>query len=206
MEVNVLMAAEQKVRNQVSYVFSKEVILKKLIQQGIISNLEFERYDQMLYDRYQMDAGTGIPRPESLPTSEQSESSYINTLTDYISLTAEAKKVMENTPGYAVQSWLRDGNTLVFLHYWELKNNPHFNVSGYEALLEYLKQPSSTLTAKKWIDSTNAIGLQSKQGKLGGTYAHPEIACEFCAWLRPEFRYSLIQSFLSTHQNWGTSE
>ena len=71
---------------------------------------------------------------------------------------------------------------------------------------EELKSPSSTLTAKKWIEATNAIGLQSKQGKNGGTYAHPEIACAFCAWLRPEFQYSLVQSFFAEHRNWRSAE
>jgi len=200
------MNAGQKARNQVSYVFSKDVILKNLLQEGLISDLEFERYDQMLYDRYQMDATTGIPRPNSLVISDETEQLYAETPVDYISLTAEAKKVFDNAPGYAVQSWLRDGNTIAFLRCWEMKNNVNFNEAGYEALLEELKNPSSTLTAKKWIEATNAIGLQSKQGKNGGTYVHPEIACAFCAWLRPEFQYSLIQSFLAAHRNWGAAE
>ncbi len=87
------MDAEQKARNQVSYVFSKEVILKNLLQEGLISDLEFERYDQMLYDRYQMDATTGIPHPNSLAVSDETEQLHTDVLIDYISLTAEAKKV-----------------------------------------------------------------------------------------------------------------
>lgn len=197
------MSEEQRTKNQVSYVFSKEVILKELLQQGTISDLEFERYDEMLYNRYQLDGDMGIPRPASLAVPNQLESPHASEEEIYISLTAEAKKIFEKGPGYAVQSWLRDGNTIAFLHYWELKNNPDFNVSGYGRLLEELRLPSSALTAKKWIETTNAIGLQSKQGKNGGTYAHPEIACVFCAWLRPEFHYALIQSFLATHQRWG---
>lgn len=200
------MEPEQKARNQVSYVFSKEVILEKLLREGVISDSEYNRYDQLLYDRYQMDASTGIPRPNCSAVSEAPGQVCAITPVDYISLTAEAKKVFENAPGYAVQSWLRDGNTIAFLHYWELKNNANFNVIGYETLLEELKSPSSTLTAKKWIEATNAIGLQSKQGKNGGTYAHPEIACAFCAWLRPEFQYSLVQSFLAAHRNWRAEE
>ncbi len=197
------MSEEQRTKNQVSYIFSKEVILRDLLQQGIISDLEFARYDEMLYDRYHLNTDMGIPRPAVPLVSDQPQPPFSSKEVVYMSLTAEAKKVFENAPGYAVQSWLRNGNTIAFLHYWELKNNADFNQAGYEALLEELKSPSLTLTAKKWIESTNAIGLQSKQGKSGGTYAHPEIACAFYAWLRPEFQYSLIQSFLAAHQNWG---
>lgn len=200
------MDAEQKARNQVSYVFSKEVILKNLLREGLISDVEFERYDQLLYNRYQINATAGILCPNNSVVSEIFEESPTDSQISYISLTAEARKVFENAPGYAVQSWLRDGNTTAFLHYWELRNNANFNVAGYETLLEELKSCSSTLTAKKWIEATNAIGLQSKQGKNGGTYAHPEIACAFCSWLRPEFQYSLIQSFLAAHKNWGAAE
>ena len=72
--------------------------------------------------------------------------------------------------------------------------------------MEEMKNPSLTLTAKKWIETTNAVGLQSKMGKNGGTYAHSEIACAFCAWLRPQFQYSLVQSFLTEHRNWRPTE
>lgn len=170
------MSDERRTKNQISYIFSKEVILKDLLQQGVISDSEFARYDEMLYDRYQLDAETGIPRSVS-PSISEPEQPFAGKETIYISLTAEAKKVFENAPGHAVQSWLRDGNTIALLHYWRVKNNPDFNTAGYEALLEELKSPSLTLTAKKWIEATNAIGLQSTQGKNGGTYAHPEIAC-----------------------------
>lgn len=201
------MDAKQKTRNHVSYIFSKETILKKLLQDGIISDSEFERYDQMLYDRYQMDASTGCPQPVSLSEAQDSTVPLQDsTLVEYISLTAAAKKVLKNEPGYAVQSWLRDMKTIEYLHFWELKNNTGFNETGYEALLEEMKNPSLTLTAKKWIETTNAVGLQSKMGKNGGTYAHPEIACAFCAWLRPQFQYSLVQSFLTEHRNWRPTE
>lgn len=106
----------------------------------------------MLYDRYQMDAATGIPRPNSLMVSDETEQLHTDVLIDYISLTAEAKKVFDNATGYAVQSWLRDGNTIAFLRCWEMRNNANFNETGYETLLEELKSPSSTLSAKKWIE------------------------------------------------------
>lgn len=151
------MDMEQRARNQVSYVFSKEVILKKLLQEGVISDLEFKRYNQLLYDRYQMDASTGIPRPISLINPETQDQSLSDVSTEYLSLTAEARMVYEDNPGYAVQSWLRSSNTIAFLHYWEQKNNANFNSSGFETLIAELKTPAATLTTKKWIDTTNAI-------------------------------------------------
>lgn len=189
------MDAEKVTQNHVSYIYSKEIILKNLLQQGIISNQDFDRYDQMLYDRYHMDSSLGISRPiissqsAELPDADQSDFTYL-------SLTDEARSVNQDQPGYVIQSWLRDRTTISFLHYWETQNNENFDAAGYKALEEELKSPTLTLTAKKWIEATRAIGLRSKQGKNGGTYAHPEIACVFRAWLHPEYQYTLVQSFL----------
>ena len=189
------MDAEKVTKNHVSYIYSKEIILKNLLQQGIISNQDFDRYDQMLYDRYHMDSSLGISRPiissqsAELPDADQSDFTYL-------SLTDEARSVNQDQPGYVIQSWLRDRTTISFLHYWETQNNENFDAAGYKALEEELKSPTLTLTAKKWIEARRAIGLRSKQGKNGGTYAHPEIACVFRAWLHPEYQYTLVQSFL----------
>jgi len=189
------MDAEKVTKNHVSYIYSKEILLKNLLQQGIISNQDFDRYDQMLYDRYHMDSSLGISRPiissqsAELPDADQSDFTYL-------SLTDEARSVNQDQPGYVIQSWLRDRTTISFLHYWETQNNENFDAAGYKALEEELKSPTLTLTAKKWIEATRAIGLRSKQGKNGGTYAHPEIACVFRAWLHPEYQYTLVQSFL----------
>lgn len=189
------MDAEKVTKNHVTYIYSKEIILKNLLQQGIISNQDFDRYDQMLYDRYHMDSSLGISRPiissqsAELPDADQSDFTYL-------SLTDEARSVNQDQPGYVIQSWLRDRTTISFLHYWETQNNENFDAAGYKALEEELKSPTLTLTAKKWIEATRAIGLRSKQGKNGGTYAHPEIACVFRAWLHPEYQYTLVQSFL----------
>ena len=189
------MDAEKVTKNHVSYIYSKEIILKNLLQQGIISNQDFDRYDQMLYDRYHMDSSLGISRPiissqsAELPDADQSDFTYL-------SLTDEARSVNQDQPGYVIQSWLRDRTTISFRHYWETQNNENFDATGYKALEEELKSPTLTLTAKKWIEATRAIGLRSKQGKNGGTYAHPEIACVFRAWLHPEYQYTLVQSFL----------
>ena len=108
------MSAEEMAKNQVSYIFSKEVILKNLLQEGLISDLEYERYDQLLYDRYQMDAATGIPRPNSLAVLEEFELSHANVPVVYISLTAAAKKVFENALGMQCRVGCAMGIPLLF--------------------------------------------------------------------------------------------
>ena len=111
----------------------------------------------------------------------------------YISLTEVARAHSEDAPGYVIQSWLRSGNTLGFLNLWEQENNPNYSETGYAELLKRKKTASFTLTPKLWIDQTKAIGIVSKQGKNGGTFAHPMIACEFASWIAPEFKMQLLK-------------
>lgn len=111
----------------------------------------------------------------------------------YISLTEVARAHSEDAPGYVIQSWLRRGNTLAFLNLWEQENNPNYSETGYAELLKRKKTASFTLTPKLWIDQTKAIGIVSKQGKNGGTFAHPMIACEFASWIAPEFKMQLLK-------------
>lgn len=111
----------------------------------------------------------------------------------YISLTEVARAHSEDAPGYVIQSWLRSGNTLAFLNLWEQENNPNYSETGYAELLKRKKTASFTLTPKLWIDQTKAIGIASKQGKNGGTFAHPMIACEFASWIAPEFKMQLLK-------------
>ena len=111
----------------------------------------------------------------------------------YISLTEVARAHNEDAPGYVIQSWLRSGNTLAFLNLWEQENNPNYSETGYAELLKRKKTASFTLTPKLWIDQTKAIGIVSKQGKNGGTFAHPMIACEFASWIAPEFKMQLLK-------------
>jgi len=111
----------------------------------------------------------------------------------YISLTEIARAHSEDAPGYVIQSWLRSGNTLAFLNLWEKENNPDYCEERYFELLEKKKAASFTLTPKLWIERTKAIGIVSKQGKAGGTFAHPMIACEFASWVAPEFKMLLLK-------------
>ena len=116
----------------------------------------------------------------------------------YISLTEVARAHSEDAPGYVIQSWLRSGNTLAFLNLWEQENNPNYSETGYAELLKRKKTASFTLTPKLWIDQTKAIGIVSKQGKNGGTFAHPMIACEFASWIAPEFKMQLLKLSLDS--------
>ena len=103
----------------------------------------------------------------------------------------------EDAPGYVIQRWLRSENTLAFLNLWEKENNPNYRDSGYIELLEKKKTASFTLTPKLWIEQTKAIGIVSKQGKSGGTFAHPMIACEFASWIAPKFKMLLLKLSLN---------
>lgn len=118
----------------------------------------------------------------------------------YISLTDIVRAHSKDAPGYVIQSWLRNGNTLAFLNLWEKENNPDYCKDGYKELLEKKKGISFTLTPKLWISQTKAIGMTSKQGKSGGTFAHPIIACEFASWLVPEFKMLLLKLSLGRKQ------
>lgn len=110
----------------------------------------------------------------------------------YISLTGIARSHHKNNPSYVIQSWMRDKNTLAFLDLWEQENNPIYNTSEYLKLLEKKSFSSFTVTVKQWVDRTKAIGIISKQGKQGGTFAHPMIACEFATWLSPKFKMLML--------------
>ena len=118
----------------------------------------------------------------------------------YVSLTELARVHSEDAPGYVIQSWLRSGNTLAFLNLWGKEHNPGYSEAGYRELLVKKKAASFTLTPKLWIDRTKAVGIVSKQGKSGGTFAHPMIACEFASWVAPEFKMLLLKLSLSREQ------
>ena len=141
-------------------------------------------------------AGYGRSKQEVLERAKRRkglESQGKNQEEGYISLTEVARAHSEDAPGYVIQSWLRSGNTLAFLNLWEQENNPNYSETGYAELLKRKKTASFTLTPKLWIDQTKAIGIVSKQGKNGGTFAHPMIACEFALWIAPEFKMQLLK-------------
>lgn len=112
---------------------------------------------------------------------------------DYISLTDMANKFGGDD---LIYSWMRSRNTVEFLGIWEHMHNPDFKGVEFDTFKKQAGLNSFRLTPKKWIDATNAIGIQSKAGRYGGgTYAHRDLAFEFGSWLSPEFKLYLIKEF-----------
>jgi hypothetical protein len=112
---------------------------------------------------------------------------------DYISLTDMAQKFGDDV---LIYSWMRNRNTLEFIGVWEQIHNPDFKGLEFATFKNQAGLNSFSLTPRKWIMATDAIGFQSKAGRYGGgTYAHKDIAFEFGSWLSPEFKLYLIKEF-----------
>jgi KilA-N domain len=113
---------------------------------------------------------------------------------DYISLTDIARRANERTD-IVISNWLRNRNTIEFLGAWEILSNPNFNPIEFDGIKQNAGLNAFVLTSKQWIEKTNAIGITSKAGKYGGTYAHTDIALEFCSWISPVFKLFLTREF-----------
>ncbi len=112
---------------------------------------------------------------------------------DFISLTDMVKSFVDDT---LIYSWMRNRNTLEFIGIWEQMNNPAFKGLEFETFKRQAGLNSFHLTPRKWIETTNAIGIISKAGRYGGgTFAHKDIAFEFGSWLSAEFKLYLIKEF-----------
>lgn len=114
---------------------------------------------------------------------------------DFISITDIAKFKDPARTDYIIQNWLRNRNTIEFLGIWEKLNNPGFNPIEFEGFRKRAGLNSFVLTAKQWVEKTNAIGIISKAGRYGGTYTHKDIAFEFASWVSVEFKLYLIKEF-----------
>ena len=112
---------------------------------------------------------------------------------DYISLTDMVKNFGDDVMIY---QWMRNRNTVEFIGVWEQLHNPKFKGLEFDTFKKQAGLNSFSLTPKKWIETTNAIGFVSKAGRYGGgTYAHKDIAFEFGTWLSPQFKLYLIKEF-----------
>lgn len=113
--------------------------------------------------------------------------------TDFISLTDMARKFGDDV---LVYNWMRNRNTLEFIGIWEQIHNPAFKGIEFETFRKEAGLNSFSMTPRKWIEATGAIGFQSRAGRHGGgTFAHKDIAFEFGSWLSPEFKLYLIKEF-----------
>lgn len=114
---------------------------------------------------------------------------------DYISLTdiARSKNVLESKD--VVKNRLRVRETLEFLGLWETINNPNFKGVEFDSFRKEAGTNAFTLSPQRWVSSTNAIGIVSKSGRGGGTFAHPDIAMEFGSCISAEFKLYLIQDY-----------
>lgn len=111
---------------------------------------------------------------------------------DYISITDMIKSKDGN---FFVTDWLRNRNTIEFLGIWEEIHNPKFNYGEFAIIKNKAGLNSYKISAKEWVEKTNAIGITSKAGRYGGTYAHKDIAFEFGMWISPKFKLLLIKEF-----------
>ena len=113
---------------------------------------------------------------------------------DYICLT-DMSKQKDGRIEIIIQNWMRNRMTIEFLGLWEKINNPKFNHIEFDVFRSKAGLNSFYLTPTQWMEKTNAIGIITKKGRYGGTYAHRDIAFEFASWLSPEFKLYLIKEF-----------
>lgn len=113
---------------------------------------------------------------------------------EFLSLT-DIARYKSDDPSSTIQNWMRGKDIIEFLGLWERLNNPNFKPLEFEGFRNKAGSNSFTISPKKWIESTNAIGIISKPGQNGGTFAHLDIAFEFASWISPEFKLYIIKDY-----------
>jgi hypothetical protein len=113
---------------------------------------------------------------------------------DFISLT-DIAKYKSDEPNDVIKNWMRSKDTIDFLGLWELLNNPNFKPVEFDGFKKEAGYNAFTMSPKKWIENTNAIGLISRAGRNGGTFAHKDIAFEFASWISAEFKLYIIKDY-----------
>ena len=120
---------------------------------------------------------------------------------EYISLTDLARYADEDDPRYPIQNWMRNKDVIAYLGLWEKLNNENFKGVEFDTFKNEAGSNKFKISPQKWIKETNAIGIISKSGNNGGTYACSDIALEFASWLSPEFKLYVIQEFERLKKN-----
>lgn len=113
---------------------------------------------------------------------------------EFISLT-DIAKYKSDEPNDVIKNWMRRKDTIEFLGLWEVLHNSEFNPVEFDGFRNAAGANAFTLSPQKWIEKTNAIGIQSKAGRYGGTYAHSDIAFEFASWVSAEFKLYIIKDY-----------
>ena len=113
---------------------------------------------------------------------------------DYLSLT-DIAKYKTDEPNVVIGSWMRNRNTIEYLGIWESLYNPGFKPHEFEGFKKQAGLNAFTLSPQKWINATGAIGIISKSGRYGGTYAHKDIAFKFASWISVEFELYIVKEF-----------
>ena len=185
--------AEEEINNlYIRVAFQYESAIGQLLDKEIIDQDLVDRHRKTFYDSLD---------EEKLRTSQKIRN-YTEIIRRYmqgmicenmVSLTELARQYSENSPGYAIQSWMRSRNTLEFLRQWEKDMNGEFDDAACEELIRQAHTTSLTVTPSLWIRKTQAVGMRVKQGKGGGVSAYPEIAADFHLWLDPSERLALVR-------------
>lgn len=113
----------------------------------------------------------------------------------YVSLTDIIKNNSPQKPATVLVSWMRNNSTLLFLEEWEKTFNPKFKVSQMADFKLQAMDNRNIISPQNFIETTSAIGIISKSGRYGGTFAHKDIALNFCYWLSPVFQVAMIRAF-----------
>ena len=121
---------------------------------------------------------------------------------EFLSLT-DIARYMSDDPTAVIQNWMRNRDVIEFLGLWERLHNPEFKPLEFEGFKKQAGANAFTMSPKKWIEATDAIGIVSKAGRYGGTYAHSDIAMSFATWISPEFQLYIMKDYrrLKTDEN-----
>ena len=184
---------EEEISNlYIRIAFQYESAIGQLLDKKIIDQDLVDRHRKAFYDSLD---------EEKLRTSQKIRN-YTENIRRYmqgmicenmVSLTELARQYSVDSPGYAIQSWMRSRNTLEFLRQWENDMNGEFDDGACEELIHQAHTTSLTVTPSLWIRRTHAVGMRVKQGKGGGVSAYPEIAADFHLWLDPAERLALVR-------------
>ena len=121
---------------------------------------------------------------------------------EFISLT-DIARYKSDDPTAVIQNWMRNRDVIEFLGLWESLHNSDFKPLEFEGFRKQAGANAFTMSPRKWIEATNAIGIVSKAGRYGGTYAHSDIAMSFATWISPEFQLYIMKDYrrLKTDEN-----